>query len=177
MKHKLRQAALRVSKFLLSQFSPAEQRDPEANECGRPAEGFSRDVAIMARLGRWQSLAVAFLHIPGAPSRNSFASVRGSLCQAPCNQNVPCAGDVNCQFDSWTQWSACTRHLGGEGDERGGKFMQNRMVGDGRSSSCLAFNSVACVGAARSLGGLVMASSDALAGLLSGTWRDAVQGC
>ena len=41
----------------------------------------------------------------------------------------------------------------------------------------LAFNSVACVGAARSLGGLVMASSDALAGLLSGTWRDAVQGC
>lgn len=48
----------------------------EANECGRPAEGLSRDVA-------------------------------------PCNQNVPCAGDVNCQFDSWTQWSACTRTCDG----------------------------------------------------------------
>eukprot|EP00913_Durusdinium_trenchii_P007279 g6841.t1 len=32
----------------------------------------------------------------------------------PCNQGVPCAGDVDCQFDSWTQWSACTRTARGE---------------------------------------------------------------
>ncbi|CAK9006533.1 A disintegrin and metalloproteinase with thrombospondin motifs adt-1 (ADAMTS adt-1) [Durusdinium trenchii] len=31
----------------------------------------------------------------------------------PCNQGVPCAGDVDCQFDSWTQWSACTRTCDG----------------------------------------------------------------
>ena len=40
--------------------------------------------------------------------------VQCAKCQEPCNQGVPCAGDVDCQFDSWTQWSACTRTARGE---------------------------------------------------------------
>lgn len=31
----------------------------------------------------------------------------------PCNEHVHCAGDVDCSFDSWTQWSACTRTCDG----------------------------------------------------------------
>ncbi|CAJ1447503.1 unnamed protein product [Effrenium voratum] len=31
----------------------------------------------------------------------------------PCNQGVGCSGDVDCQFDSWSQWSACTRTCDG----------------------------------------------------------------
>ncbi|CAE8643548.1 unnamed protein product, partial [Polarella glacialis] len=32
---------------------------------------------------------------------------------AICNEGVPCSADVDCQFDEWAQWSACTRTCDG----------------------------------------------------------------
>ena len=72
--------------------------DSQANECGTPAEGLSRAV-----VGPPCFVERVYGEMPVIlPSTKS-------LRQESCNEHLPCSGDVDCAFDSWTQWSACTR--------------------------------------------------------------------
>lgn len=80
--------------FLVAHTGFAGQR--VWHSCWGPIQGSGQTTMFCWACVRWDACH------PILPSMKS-------LRQESCNEHLPCSGDVDCAFDSWTQWSACTR--------------------------------------------------------------------
>jgi len=126
------------------------QLDQEANQCGRPAEGLSRETAACGshtpckansdcRFGAWEDWSECTRSCGGAQKRWRRVDAgrgSGSGCSGPvreeqsCDiQGNECEGDTfrkgECGLDEWGPWEACSVTCGGAQTERRRSFPQD----------------------------------------------------